>query len=99
MIEYFIYISMALFALGISGVVASRHFIVMMLSIEISIAAATLLATTLFFYSTDGGIMQLLFALFAIAAAEVMTLMVFYRYLARYELSVDVSKLSKLKDR
>ena len=99
MIMDFVYLSFALFALGVSGVAASRHFLIMMLSIEICIVASTLLAAALFTYNTDGGIMQLLFALFAIAAAEVITLTVFYRYLAKYELTMDVSKLSRYRDK
>jgi NADH:ubiquinone oxidoreductase subunit K len=99
MMTYFVYVCFALFALGISGVAASRNFIVMMLSIEIAIVAATLLATVIFTAGGQAGIMQLLFALFTIAAAEVMTLIVFYRYLSRYELSMDVAKLSRLKDK
>jgi NADH-quinone oxidoreductase subunit K len=99
MIDYFIYVSMALFTLGISGVAASRNFIVMMLSIEVSIVAATLLAVAVFRYGAPGNIMVLLFALWAVAAAEVIVLIVFYRYLSRYELSMDVTRLSRLRDK
>ena len=99
MIIYFVYLSMALFALGVSGVAASRHFLIMVFSIEIIIVAATLLATALFYSNTYGGIMQLLFALWAIAAAEVIVLIVFYRYIAKYQSSMDVTRLSKLGDK
>ena len=98
MIAYLMYLSLALFALGVSGVASSRHFLIMLLSIEIIIVAATLLAAAIYSNVMAGGIMELLFALWTVAAVEVMVLIVFYRYLAKYELSMDVTRLSRLRD-
>ncbi|MFI5412325.1 MAG: NADH-quinone oxidoreductase subunit NuoK [Candidatus Micrarchaeales archaeon] len=95
---YFIVVSFALFAVGVAGVVASRHFIVMILSIEIALASAALLATIFYYTNTNGNIMLLLFAIWSIAATEAIALVSFYRYLVKYEASLDVTKLSKLRD-
>ncbi|MCL5430270.1 MAG: NADH-quinone oxidoreductase subunit K [Candidatus Marsarchaeota archaeon] len=97
-IEYFVAFSFAVFAIGIVGVVASRHFILMLLSIEIALAAATLLATVFFYFDSNGNILVLLFMIWTIAATEAIALVSFYRYLSRYETSMDVTKLSRLRD-
>lgn len=96
--NYFVAISFAVFAMGVVGVAATRNFLIMILSAEISLAAATLLATTFFYYNTYGNILALLFAIWTIAAAEAIALVAFYRYITRFEMSMDVTKLSRLKE-
>ncbi len=96
--EFFMILSFALFALGISGVAATRHFLLMILSIEVALVSATLLAVTFFYYSTQGNIMLLLFSIWGVAAAEAMVLIAFYRYMSRFEMSLDVTRLSKFKE-
>ncbi len=97
-IEYFIGISFALFSIGIVGVVATRNFLLMILSVEIALVAATLLATVFFYATAEGDLMTLLFAIWSVAATEAIALIAFYRYLGRYETSLDVSRLSKLRE-
>ena len=98
-IEYFVVVSFALFSMGAVGIVATRHFLLMILSIEIALVASTLLATAMYFsVAGQGNIMLLLFAIWTIAAAEAIALVSFYRYLARYETSLDVTKLSRLRE-
>ncbi len=95
---YFVGLSFALFAIGIAGVAASRHFLIMMLSVEVAIIASTLLATVFFYYTAPGNIITLLLTMWTIASMEVLALIAFYRYLALQEVSLDVTKLSKLKN-
>lgn len=97
-IEYFIVVGFALFSIGIVGVAASRHFLIMILSMEIALVAATLVAATFFYTTIAGNIMLLLFAIWTVAATEAIALVSFYRYLAKYETSLDVTKLSRLRD-
>lgn len=97
-VVYFVLTSFALFAIGVVGVVATRHFLLMILSIEVALVASTLLATIFFYTTVSGNIMLLLFAIWTIAATEAIALVSFYRYLGRYETSLDVTKLSKLRD-
>lgn len=94
---YFVALSVAIFAVGISGVAASRNFLIMMLSIEVTIAASSLLALTFFRFVSSGNIITLLLTIWSVASAEVIALVTFYRYMAKEEISLDVSKLSKLK--
>jgi NADH-quinone oxidoreductase subunit K len=98
LLQYLIFISSAIFAIGIAGLVSSRHFLVMMLSIEISLTASTLLAMSFFYYAQSSNIIMLLLAIWAVASTEILAMVVFYRYMVKNEISLDVSKLSKLKN-
>lgn len=95
---YFIVASMAVFAIGISGVISSRNFLIMMLSVEIAITASTLLAMSLFYFTSSSDIIMTLLTFWSIASAEVMALVVFYRYMTKKGIDLDVTKLSKLKN-
>lgn len=97
LLYYFVMLAIALFAVGMVGVGMTRHFLVMLIALEVSISAAALLAAA--FYSYIGGdVMLVLFMAWTIAAVEAMALVSFYRYLARFEVSMDVTRLSRIKD-
>lgn len=95
---YLLGLSMALFAIGVAGIASSRHFIIMMFSVEIVLVGAALLSASAFSYFGRGNVLLLLFMIWAIAAAEVVAAIALYRYMVRAEVSLDVSKLSKLKE-
>ncbi len=95
---YFMVMSVALFAVGLAGVVASRNFLIMMLSIEVALVASTLLALSFFYFVDSSDIILLLLTIWSIASAEVIALVAFYRYMTKQEINLDVSKLSKLKN-
>lgn len=97
MIFYFVALSIAMLALGLSGIASSKNFLIMMLSVEVVITASTLLATAFFYYSVTNNILLFLIAMWSVASVEVIALVAFYRYLAKEEVSLDVTKLSKLK--
>ena len=99
MLEYLLVLGFALFSLGVAGVAASRHFVVIVLSIEVILVSSSLAAMSLYSYLTAGAILPLLFVIWAIAAIDVIALVVFYRYLAKYKVSLDVTKLNRLRDR
>ncbi len=99
MFGIFLLLSFALFSLGIAGIAASRHFVVMILSVEILLVGSSLLALSSYAYIATGQILVLLFAIWSIAALEVIALVVFYRYLAKLEVSMNVTKLMKYKER
>lgn len=98
MILEFVLLGFAMFAIGISGIAASRHFVIMMLSVEVALIAATLVGTAFFYYVSSTNILIFLLAVWSVASVEVLSLVVFYRYLAKNEVSMDVTKLSKLRD-
>lgn len=91
-------LSIALFAIGIGGILASRHFLIMMLSIEVALVASTLLALSFFYYAAVSNILLFLLAVWAVASVEVIVLVALYRYMVKGEISLDVTKLSKLKN-
>ncbi len=96
--KYLVMLSMAIISIGIAGVMASRHFIIIILSIETLLLGASLLAVSMYSYAIQGAIITLLVSIWSIAAIEVMGAVVIYRYLATNEFSMDVGKLSKLRD-
>jgi NADH:ubiquinone oxidoreductase subunit K len=93
-----ILLSIFVFAIGAAGVVASRHFVMIILSMEVMLVAATILAVGFFYYYADGSILLLLFSIWAIAAVEVIALIAFYQYMLKEETTMDVTSLSTLKD-
>ncbi len=99
MFIYLLLLGFALISAGVAGVVASRHFVVMILSVEIILVGASMLALTLYSYSSTGQILPLLFIIWAVAALDVLALVVFYRYLAKVKASMDVTKLEKIGER
>ena len=97
MILFFIIISFILFSIGIAGIAISRHFIRIIISVEIILMASTILAVTFFSYLIQGNIILLLLAIWSVAVVELIVLILFYRYMSKINLSLNVSKLSKLK--
>ena len=95
---YFMGLSFAIFAVWISCMAASRHFLVMMVSSEVAIIASTLLSTVFFYFSTGGSVLPLLLSLWSVASMEAIALVVVYRYLTKMEVGLDVTKLSNLKN-
>ena len=98
MIEYLIALSLAVFAIGIAGMASSRHFLIMVISSEVAIAASALLATAFFSYVSAGNILMLLLSIWSVAAMEVVALVAVYRYMAKTGMIMDVTRLSKLKN-
>lgn len=97
-IVYFVALSFAIFAVGVAGIATTRHFLLMIIAVEVALVASALLATVFFYVSSVGDVMLLLFTIWGIAASEAVALVSFYRYLSKYEASLDVAKLSKLRD-
>jgi NADH:ubiquinone oxidoreductase subunit K len=95
---FIILLSVLVFAIGAAGIVASRHFVMIILAMEVMLVAATLLAVGFFYYYADGQIVLLLFSIWAIAAVEAIALIAFYQYMLKEESTMDVTKLSGLRD-
>ncbi len=98
-LEYFVLMSIGVFSLGISGILASRHFLIMMFSVEVVFTAGTLLAVSVFYFTQAPGTPVLLLAIWAAASAEVLAIIVFYRYMTARGVDLDLMKLSKLRNR
>ena len=96
---YFIALGFLIFSVGLVGVAASRHFIIMVLSVEMILSASILVSAAMFSYGSSGNILGLLFSIWAVAASETMALVAIYRYMSKNRISMDVTKLSRLGDR
>lgn len=96
-LEYFVLLSIAIFSAGLAGMASSRHFLIMLLSAEVALTAPSLLVVAFFYYGMKGNVLAFLIALWSVASAEVIAIVVFYRFMSKAEASLDVSKLSNLK--
>jgi NADH:ubiquinone oxidoreductase subunit K len=96
--QAFIFLGFAVFVLGVAGIVSSRNVIIMLLSTEVIMLSASFMAVVFFNFNVNGSIVSLLFTIWSIAAAEVIMVIVFYRYLAGSKASLDIKSLSKLRD-
>jgi NADH:ubiquinone oxidoreductase subunit K len=93
---YFLMTAFALFSIAIAGFASSRHIIIMVASAEAALAATTLVALANYGSGAPGQVVWFLFVVWAIAAAEVMVLIAFYKYLSKEEMNLDISRLSDL---
>lgn len=94
---YILALAFALFSIGMAGVASTRHFLIMVIFVEVALSAAALLAVLFLDAPGSGYAIPLLFSIWGIAAAEVMALIAFYRYMVKEEVSLDVSKLSRFR--
>lgn len=95
---YLVALGFAAFSIGIAGVAATRHFIVVMVAIEVAIGAAIIVAAASFRYAAPGDIIQLVFTVWAIASTEIIAAISIYRYMSIRDISMDVTKMSRLRD-
>ncbi len=93
----FLILALELLAVGFSGLIASRHFLIMIFSIEIMLLSSTLAATAIYYYGVSSSIGIFLFAVWAVMAAEVISVVAVYRYLQKADMSMDIKKLSEMK--
>jgi NADH-quinone oxidoreductase subunit K len=96
-IDNYIYLSILLFCVGAAGVLYRRSTIVMLMSVELMLAAANMLLVVFSVYHQDtGGQVFVIFSL-AVAAAEVAVglaiLVAIYRNIG----TIDIDELKNLK--
>ncbi len=91
--------AIVLFALGLAGIATQRHFIVVMLAVELILLASTIVLVYIFSYtpspSPDGTVA--LISIWAVATVEIITVIAFYSYMKRGGYAFDISALSKMK--
>lgn len=96
MFVYFVALSSLLFSIGLVGAAVTRHFILMLLAVEIILSASILLTVAVFSSVVGGDAIGMLFAMWTVAACEIMGMVAIYRYMSRNGISMDVRKLSRL---
>lgn len=97
--EYLFMASVAVVAVALAGIVSDRHFIVMMLAIELIFVASAVLLVSFFSFarSPDPAAVDMLISIWAVAATEVIAMVTFYVYMKSQGFNFDVAKLSRLK--
>ncbi len=86
-------------AIGISGLIFSRHFVLMLFSAEIMILASILLLVSFFATSgqSDADFVLVLFTLWVLAGVEAIALIAFYTVMKARGFGFDVKELSSMK--
>ena len=98
-ISYFLVLSALLFSIGVYGVLARQHAVLVLLSIELMLNAVNINLVAFGALLTDAGVSGQAFALFviAVAAAEVGVGLAIVILIFRNRQSVDVDELSLMK--
>jgi len=97
-VEHFLFLSAALFVIGMMGVLTRRNMLIILMCIELMVAAVSISFVAFAWESnTLGGQIFVLFAL-AVAAAEAAVGLGIILALSRRGKSVDVDDLRSLRD-
>ena len=96
---YFFALGMALVGIAFAGIASDKHFVIILLGIELILVASTILLVTFFEYSStpNPGALIMLVSIWAVAAVEIITLITFYLYMKERNVDFDVTKLSKMR--
>lgn len=99
MISYILIGAVALLAVALAGIISDRHFVVIMLAVELMFVSSSILLVYFFSYSAnpDSSAVPMLIAIWSVAAVEVITLITFYVYMKSRGFDFDVTRLSKLR--
>lgn len=96
-LNYYLYFSTALFAIGVIGVLTRRNAIVIFMCVELMLNAVNLLLTAIASYRADTNGQIFVFFIMAVAAAEVCVGLAIIVMTYRNTRSTDVHLLSDLK--
>lgn len=98
-LNYFTGLGAIFLALGLSGAISSRHFIITILSLELVFAGSIIALVGFFAYSTltNGSFFTLLICIWAVAGTEIIGLVAFYVYMKGKVTDFDLKRLMSLK--
>ena len=96
-IQYYLYLSLALFCTGIIGALMRRNAIVILMCIELMLNAVNLLLVAFSNHFNDASAQIFVFFIMALAAAEVAVGLAIIVMIFRNTNSTDVNILNKLK--
>lgn len=96
-IQYYIFISAVLFAIGVMGVLFRRNAIIIFMSIELMLNSVNLLLVAFSSYHNDASGQVFVFFIMAVAAAEVAVGLAILVTIFRNVHSVDIDELKNLK--
>jgi NADH-quinone oxidoreductase subunit K len=96
-LNYYIWLSTALFVIGVLGVLYRRNAIVIFMCIELMLNAVNLLMVAFAAFHGDGGGQVFVFFVMAVAAAEVAVGLAILVVIYHNTRSTDINVLNKLK--
>jgi len=96
-LHYYLFLSTALFVIGIVGVLSRRNAIVIFMSIELMLNAVNLLLIAFSSYRSDASAQVFVFFVMAVAAAEVAVGLAIIVMIYRNTRNTDIGFLKKLK--
>lgn len=96
-ITSYIYLSAALFCIGVIGVLTRRNMIIVFMSIELMLNATNLLLAAFSTYNNDPSGQVFVFFIMVVAAAEVAVGLGIMVMIFRNIKSVDINFLNRLK--
>lgn len=95
--NWYLYLSIVLFAIGVAGVLMRRNAIVMFMSVELMLNSVNLLLVSYSSYTGKLSGMVFVFFVMVVAAAEVAVGLALLVSIYRNIRSVDIDKLKNLK--
>ncbi|KAA9340956.1 NADH-quinone oxidoreductase subunit NuoK [Adhaeribacter soli] len=96
-LNYYLFLSTALFVIGVTGVLLRRNAIIIFMCIELMLNAVNLLLAAFASYRSDPNGQVFVFFIMAVAAAEVCVGLAIIVMIYRNLQSTDVHLLNKLK--
>ena len=96
-INYYIFLSLALFCIGIIGVLTRRNAIIIFMCVELMLNAVNILLVAFSRFHSDAGGQVFVFFIMAVAAAEVAVGLAILMLVFRNTKSTDIDFLNRLK--
>ena len=96
-LEHYLYLSIALFSIGLMGVLFRRNTIIILMCIELMFNSVNLLLTAFSAYHSDPSGQVFVFFIMIVAAAEVAVGLSILVMMKRNVDSVDINLLNRLK--
>jgi NADH-quinone oxidoreductase subunit K len=96
-VEYYLWLSLALFCIGVMGVLFRRNAIIIFMCIELMLNAVNLLLVAFSAYLNDADGQVFVFFIMAVAAAEVAVGLAILVMMYRNTRTTDIDILNRLK--
>ena len=96
-INYYLFLSLALFSIGMVGVLTRRNAIIIFMCIELMLNAVNLLLVAFSNYYSDASGQVFVFFIMAVAAAEVAVGLAILMLMYRNTKTTDINILNRLK--
>lgn len=99
MISFLLIAAVALLAVALAGIITDRHFVVIMLAVELMLVSSSIMLVYFFSYASgpNPSAVPMLVSIWSVAAVEVITLITFYVYMKSRGFDFDVTRLSRLR--